>query len=210
MSLPPAAAAIRSSRKPKGEGHARRGEILEAAGRIFVEHGYEGATIRKIADEVGLSSTALYMHFPDKRAILAEICRDAFDMLLDHSRRIAASSASPEDKLRAMTADYARFALQHSNAYSLIYMTRPSEAKEGAEDAAQAMGADLYRQFLAPVEQLDAEGRLTAPVEVAAQALWASVHGVVSLRITKPYLAWAEAETLCRLTTDALLARLLR
>ena len=210
MSLPPAAAAIRSSRKPKGEGHARRGEILDATGRIFVEHGYEGATIRKIADEVGLSSTALYMHFPDKRAILAEICREAFETLLEQSRRIAQSEASPEDKLYAMVAGYARFALKHPNAYSLIYMTRPSEAKEGAEDAAQAMGAELFREFLAPVEQLDRDGRLTQSVEVAAQALWASAHGVVSLRITKLYLAWAEAETLCRLTADALLARLLR
>jgi AcrR family transcriptional regulator len=73
--------ASRTTRKPKGEGHSRRGEILAAAERIFVEHGYEGATIRKIADEVGLSSTALYMHFPDKGAILQEICRNAFSVL---------------------------------------------------------------------------------------------------------------------------------
>ena len=72
---------MRSSRKPKGEGHARRAEILSAAERIFVEHGYEGATIRKIADEVGLSSTALYMHFADKAEILHEICREAFETL---------------------------------------------------------------------------------------------------------------------------------
>ena len=65
----------RSARKPKGEGHVRRAEILAAAERIFVEHGYEGATIRKIADEVGLSSTALYMHFADKSEMLHEICR---------------------------------------------------------------------------------------------------------------------------------------
>ena len=58
---------LRSRRKPKGEGHARRAEILAAAERIFVEHGYEGATIRKIADEVGLSSTAqrVYRRFDD-------------------------------------------------------------------------------------------------------------------------------------------------
>ncbi|MGI4819560.1 MAG: TetR/AcrR family transcriptional regulator, partial [Janthinobacterium lividum] len=62
----------RSTRKPKGEGHERRGEILAAAERIFVEKGYEGATIRKIAEEVGLSSTALYMHFADKAEILNE------------------------------------------------------------------------------------------------------------------------------------------
>ena len=64
----------RSARKAKGDGHLRRAEILEAAERIFVAEGYDGATIRKIADEVGVSSTALYMHFQDKGAILLEIC----------------------------------------------------------------------------------------------------------------------------------------
>ena len=43
---------IRSARKPKGEGHARRSEILAAAQRIFFAEGYECATIRKIADAV--------------------------------------------------------------------------------------------------------------------------------------------------------------
>ena len=55
--MPVVSPSSRSSRKPKGEGHSRRGEILAAAERIFVEYGYEGATIRKIADEVGLSSS---------------------------------------------------------------------------------------------------------------------------------------------------------
>ncbi|WP_374576746.1 TetR/AcrR family transcriptional regulator [Phenylobacterium sp. J367] len=45
--------ARRSARKAKGDGHLRRAEILEAAERIFIAEGYEGATIRKIADEVG-------------------------------------------------------------------------------------------------------------------------------------------------------------
>ena len=57
---------VKSARKPKGDGHLRRAEILRAAERIFVAEGYEGATIRKIADEVGVSSTCLYMHFRDK------------------------------------------------------------------------------------------------------------------------------------------------
>ncbi len=183
---------------------------MQAAGRLFVEKGYEGTTIRKIADAVGLSSTALYMHFPDKRAILAEICRDAFETLLEHSRRIAASGEDAEMRLRAVLKGYVRFALENPNAYSLIYMTRPSEAKEGAEDAAQAIGAELYRQFIDLVGEIDAAGRLSETVNVAAQLLWTGVHGIVSLQITKPYLAWAEAERLSALSTDALLARLLR
>ena len=92
----------RSQRKPKGEGHERRAEILAAAERIFVEHGYEGATIRKIADEVGLSSTALYMHFADKGEILQEICRQAFEALLAANLRARAETAPAEERLRRM------------------------------------------------------------------------------------------------------------
>ena len=44
----------RSGRKAKGDGHQRRSEILQAAERIFLTSGYEGATIRRIADEVGI------------------------------------------------------------------------------------------------------------------------------------------------------------
>ena len=46
-----APATRKTARKAKGDGHLRRAEILEAAERIFVAEGYEGATIRKIADE---------------------------------------------------------------------------------------------------------------------------------------------------------------
>ena len=82
----------KSARKAKGDGHLRRDEILEAAERIFVAEGYEGATIRKIADEVGVSSTALYMHFRDKDEILHEICLGALQ---------AAAAAEQRDRRAA-------------------------------------------------------------------------------------------------------------
>ena len=105
----------RSQRKPKGEGHERRAEILAAAERIFVEHGYEGATIRKIADEVGLSSTALYMHFPDKGAILQEISRQAFEALRAANERAMAQSGPAEDRLRRMMRAYVEFGFSNPN-----------------------------------------------------------------------------------------------
>ena len=81
----------KSARKAKGDGHLRRAEILSAAERIFIAQGYEGATIRKIADEVGVSSTALYMHFQDKDQILLEICDRAMGELLASTLSISTS-----------------------------------------------------------------------------------------------------------------------
>ena len=200
----------RSGRKPKGEGHVRRAEILAAAERIFVEHGYEGATIRKIADEVGLSSTALYMHFSEKSEILHEICRGAFEQLISGNQRIMADHGPAQDRLRAMLEAYVDFGFANPNAYRLIYLTRPVEARDGAESAAQQMGGELFRSFEQVLEEIAAAGNLNAEASVAAQVLWGGVHGIVSLVITKPYFGWVEPAVLTRTMIDALFVGLLR
>ncbi len=205
----PSGTARRSARKPKGEGHVRRAEILDAAERIFVEVGYEGATIRRIADEVGLSSTALYMHFAEKREILHEICTNAFYKLTQANAAVIATDAAPEVRLRRLIEAYVDFGFANPNAYRLIYLTRPVEAEE-AESAAQGPGAELYRAFEAVVASVEAEGRLKGDVRASAQAIWAGAHGIVSLMITKPYFDWVDRETLTRTLLDALFAGLLK
>lgn len=204
-----ASAPARTARKPKGEGHVRRGEILAAAERIFVEHGYEGATIRKIAEAVGLSSTALYMHFREKSEILQEICQAAFEKMMVVNKSIVAETAPPEARLRRLVEAYVQFGFDNPNAYRLIYLTRPSEAA-GALDAAQTIGAELYALFRSVVDEVDAQGRLTGDAETTAQALWAGSHGVVSLMITKPYFAWVEREALTQAVLDSLFKGLIR
>ena len=200
----------RSQRKPKGEGHARRAEILAAAERIFVEHGYEGATIRKIADEVGLSSTALYMHFTEKGEILHEICRQAFGALLEINQAIVTEPGGPEQRLRRMMSAYIDFGFANPNAYRLIYMTRPVELQQGAQSAAQELGYTLYRSFEEVVEAAGADGRLRGDARTTAQALWSGCHGVVSLVITKPYFDWVDRERLAKTLLDGLFTGLLK
>ena len=208
--IAPATLNPRSQRKPKGQGHARRAEILAAAERIFVEHGYEGATIRKIADEVGLSSTALYMHFAEKGEILHEICRQAFAALLDMNMAVMAEPGGPEQRLRRMMRAYVDFGFANPNAYRLIYMTRPVELQHGAQLAAQELGASLYRSFEQAVEDAEADGLLRRDARTTAQALWAGCHGVVSLMITKPYFDWVDRETLVATLLDGLFAGLMK
>ena len=200
----------RSARKPKGDGHLRRAEILAAAERIFVAEGYEGATIRKIADDVGLSSTALYMHFADKSEMLHEICRGAFEALIASHQQILAADEAPEARLRRMIEAYINFGFENPNAYRLTYLTRPVEAREGAQTVAQETGAALFRSFVAVVEEAVAAGRMQGNPATIAQTIWASGHGLVSLRITKPYFDWADRNELTRTTLDALFAGLLR
>lgn len=201
----------RSGRKPKGEGHSRRAEMLAAAERIFVEHGYEGATIRKIADEVGLSSTALYMHFADKGEILHEICRETFQRLRDGNRGIMDEPGTADERLRRILQAYIDFGFENPNAYRLVYLTRPVEARDGAQTAAQQLGADLFASFQAVIDEIGAEGRLlNGDARLSAQLFWSGIHGVVSLVITKPYFEWADPADLGRNMGEALMRGLVR
>lgn len=204
MSAVAAAKPVRSARKPKGEGHARRGEILQAAEKIFVEYGYDGATIRKIADEVGVSSTALYMHFRDKSQILLEICQGAFEEMLDGQRQMRRDYADPGERIKVMLKAYIEFGLAHPNAYRLVFLTRPQEGAEGDQAVIQALGRQVFEGLQASVAEIAAQGRLKAEVSQATQVLWAGVHGIVALIITKPYFAWADAEALGKTMIDGL------
>jgi AcrR family transcriptional regulator len=55
---------------------ARRGAILAAARRAFARHGYEGATVRILEAETGLSRGAIFHHFRDKEALFLALAED--------------------------------------------------------------------------------------------------------------------------------------
>jgi AcrR family transcriptional regulator len=48
----------------------RRAEIIEAAARLFAQHGFRGATTRQIAREAGVAEGTLFRYFPTKRHLL--------------------------------------------------------------------------------------------------------------------------------------------
>jgi AcrR family transcriptional regulator len=195
----------RSARKAKGDGHLRRAEILEAAERIFVAEGYEGATIRKIADEVGVSSTALYMHFPDKGQILLEICERTFELLLARNTEIACRPLDAVVRVRMMLEAYMLWGLEHPNAYHLVY-SQPRPLSAGLPENTSDLGAKCYEIFSGVVREIAASGRLrTGTANSAAQALWMSCHGVVALAASRPGFSWAPKDELIQVTLDGLL-----
>ncbi len=203
-----ATATRKTARKAKGDGHLRRAEILEAAERIFIAEGYEGATIRKIADEVGVSSTALYMHFQDKACILQEISDTTLSQLLTRNREIASRPLDPAVRVRMMLDAYMRWGFEHSNAYQLVYCQRGPAAAPPPEEPGDLV-RQCYEAFSGVVREIAATGRLRlGDADSAAQALWLACHGVVALVTARPYLSWADRDELMRVTLDGILSGL--
>lgn len=201
-----AIATRKTARKAKGDGHLRRAEILEAAERIFVAEGYEGATIRRIADEVGVSSTALYMHFQDKACILHEIVEGTLSQLLLRNTQIAARPVDAVSRTRMMLDAYMRWGLEHPNAYELVYCSRAPTSSDPAPERTSTLSRQCYEAFAGVVREVAAGGRLRAGgADAAAQSLWMACHGVVALLISRPNFDWADREQLLQVTLDGLL-----
>jgi AcrR family transcriptional regulator len=201
-----ATATRKTARKAKGDGHLRRQEILEAAERIFVAEGYEGATIRKIADEVGVSSTALYMHFQDKACILHEIVEGTLSQLLERNTEIAGRPLDAVVRTRMMLDAYMRWGLEHPNAYQLVYCAASAAPTDPRPERTTELSGQCYEAFSGVVREVAASGRLRmGAADSAAQALWMACRGVVALLIVRPNFDFADAEELMQITLDGML-----
>jgi TetR/AcrR family transcriptional regulator, transcriptional repressor of aconitase len=55
---------------------ARRAQILEGARRTFAREGYEGATVAKLEQEIGLSRGAIFNYFPDKWSLFIALAAE--------------------------------------------------------------------------------------------------------------------------------------
>ena len=54
----------------------RRHDILVGARRCFAEHGYEGATVRRLEEATGKSRGAIFHHFGDKESLFLALARE--------------------------------------------------------------------------------------------------------------------------------------
>jgi AcrR family transcriptional regulator len=63
----------------------RREEVLDKALALISEHGIAGASLRKLAKELGMSQPSLYHYFPSKDALVTEIIEYCAQKMLDAS-----------------------------------------------------------------------------------------------------------------------------
>ncbi|MBJ7311180.1 TetR/AcrR family transcriptional regulator [Rugamonas sp. CCM 8940] len=80
----------------------RRADLLRVAARLFRERGFDGTTIRDIADAVGMRSGSPFYHFKSKQEILAAVMEEGLVAGLPTAEAIVAGVLAPRDKFRAL------------------------------------------------------------------------------------------------------------
>lgn len=190
------------TRKPRGQGASRRDEILAAATRIFLEEGTAHATMRRIAAVVGVSTTALYVYFADKDAILQAIAEATFAELLGALETSQRTGGTPAERFRAGLRAYIGFGLAQSDAYRLTFCS-PSPC--GAIQAADRSFAILQHG----IEEMREAGLFRpGPSEPAAEGVWACLHGLTALLVDQAQHLSTPPERLTDQVLDMIIAGL--
>jgi len=186
-----------------------RDKILDAARELFVTEGYEGVSMRKVAEKIEYSPTAIYVHFADKNELFHELCREDFSRL-QQVMLSAEMPADPLERLRQIGRNYIEFGARYPNHYVFMFMT-PHPAHEPDEEDREIMGnpeVDAYAFLKLTVQQAMDAGCFREELrdaELISQTLWASVHGVISLNIAKckdPWVEWRPLQERAEMMLD--------
>lgn len=160
-----------------------RDRILEAARQLFLQHGPEGVAMRAVAARVGVTPMALYRHFRSRQALHAALIEQGHAVFLQYLQR-ALAEPSPGARLARSGSEYLSFALEHRQDYRVMFMMASAPRRSGAVEPGWRDVA-TFRFLVDRIrESADAGLLRVGDPEETALAVWAHVHGLVSLYLS--------------------------
>jgi AcrR family transcriptional regulator len=181
-------------RRREQEKQDLRQAILQAAGELFLEKGYKDVSMRQVAERIGYSATTIYLYFENKDDLMFAVVDQGFDHFSAQLAAAAESTDDPRERLKAIGRAYVGFGLNNPMHYEMMFMRRIDflfACREG-ETQPRIAAFNVLRQSVQAA--MDAGVLAGDDVLVYSNALWAQVHGIVSMRITMPQfndeMAW--------------------
>lgn len=144
---PGAASKYATPRNRRADGLATRARVLEAAAEVFARDGFEGTSLRGIAETAGIDIATLKYHFGDKAALFSEVYRDGYEhfqqALGPQLLRVPLARNSEELEKEVKTLlekayDYLEAHERFVRLWLFRLLERPSSVELGAEEAARS------------------------------------------------------------------------
>lgn len=185
-----------------------RKTLLDTATTIIREGGVETLSIRKLADQVGVSRTAPYHHFKDKNELLCAIAEQGFLLQDQAVKKIPAQypRLAPAALFKQYVLAYIRFANEQPETYDLMFGREIWKTGTPTESL-KVISKSSFRIWVEWVEELKEKNLFNQeePTLRIAQASWAALHGLCRLFNDGIYVNRDDLEAIATTTVHMLI-----
>lgn len=177
------------SRNRRGQGNRLRVEFIEAARRLLTTAERESdVSIRAVARAAGAAPQSFYLQFASLDELLYEVYAIEFGLLREALADAAAAASDPAAALLDVSRAYCEYAAEQPGRYRLLTGVRGQAHEQWTAGGMPGRPAFMVLQATVGAA-LRAAGSDADPFLTAA-TLWASLHGVVTLRADRPAFPW--------------------
>jgi AcrR family transcriptional regulator len=157
--------------------------ILDAAGQLFLEQGYEGFSMRRVAERIGYSATTIYRYYEGKDDLLFAVVNEGFSEFARQLKEAADGVSNPLKRLEALWHAYVNFGLSNPVYYQMMFMQRADLLFEKRREQSRPMieSFDVLQRAVAAA--MDAGLMKRGDVLTYSRVIWSLVHGVTALAL---------------------------
>jgi AcrR family transcriptional regulator len=181
----------RRQRNPRGQGERLRDDIIEAASRLLEDPAAPPLSLRSVARAVGVAATSVYLHFDDCDALVRAVSARHFGDLVRSQDEASRGLTDPRARIHAEALAFCEFGLAHPGHYYVMLslpMPLPSLGPDGVREPGPGEPA-MHRMVELVAAFFGSDPGDSASMGTALM-IAQQLHGLVSLRISKPGLPW--------------------
>jgi AcrR family transcriptional regulator len=129
-----------------------RERILDAAARLYADHGYEGTSMRRIAEEAGVTKPLIFYHFENKERLFSTLLRESIDTCQCAHQELLARDIPARERIRGLLRDHMAIARRQPAVYHFAYhiLTMPRRLPLGFDYKAE--GRRIFHEIVQVIE----------------------------------------------------------
>jgi AcrR family transcriptional regulator len=193
------------ARNRRGEGGRLREELIEAARRLLAAAQQEAdVSIRAVTREAGAAPQSFYLQFASLDELLYAVYAVEYEELRQAMARAASQARDPQAQLAAVCTAYCQYAQEQPGRYRALTGVRGQPSHQDWDNR-PLPGAPAFAMLHDTVARALAAAGSPADPFLAASTLWAALHGLVSLRASRPAFPWPSlADMVAAISAQAL------
>jgi TetR/AcrR family transcriptional regulator len=155
----------------------RLSEILSHAAEVFCKKGYEGASMRDLSRESGMSLAGLYYYFESKERLLYLIQKHTFSTIVQRLKSRLENIGDPEERIRIFILNHLEYFL--ANQAAMKVLSHEAEVlKNGFASEVSAIKREYYRICVGLLDQLKQDRDLQFSTRIAVLSLFGMMNWI--------------------------------